>query len=349
MGAVIGHWKDLTEAQRLTQSQLIPGVVEEIIKRNNPVEKLPVALALGKSIKWNREKVTLEGSVLNVDIGDKMTWASSVEYTPKESELKRKAIARVLDNFIADVYGTINNYEAQMLWEVKKGMMIALGDALIYDDETFNSKQIQGMHAWAAENCTGGASDGKLDIDMGGAALSTYAMRTLVNEMKGSFDYWLFPPEIALRVDAAYEERGFTGLASATAGTMMGFTRAINEAGAIMYYYAGKPILRSDFLVAEELDTGRGTTARAKYSSNKAYSIFAVKGGDIFAGNNGLCLAFGNPEMQSKLYKVEYFDKLEDYDAKGIRLITYTTSLLGSKLSLGRIHDILDAALVVGG
>ena len=46
-------------------------------------------------------------------------------------------------------------------WEIKKGMVRALGDSFIYDDTTYgNSLQIDGLHAWAAENDTGGATDG---------------------------------------------------------------------------------------------------------------------------------------------------------------------------------------------
>ncbi len=184
MGAVVGHWKDLTEAQKLTQSQLIPGVIEEDIKRNNPLERLPVALALGKSIKWNREKTDLSTSVQNVDIGATMTWTSTVEYTQKESELKRKALPRLLDNFILDVYGNIQNYEAQALWEIKKGMIRALGTALIYDDTTYGSSlQMDGLHAWAAENDVAGAADGLLDIDMGSAALSVAKLRLMLDSM----------------------------------------------------------------------------------------------------------------------------------------------------------------------
>jgi len=40
-----GHWKTLAEAQKLTQSTKIPGVFEEDIKRNNPLERIPVAQA----------------------------------------------------------------------------------------------------------------------------------------------------------------------------------------------------------------------------------------------------------------------------------------------------------------
>jgi hypothetical protein len=350
MGAVVGHWKDLTEAQKLTNSQLIPGVIEQDIKRNNPIDRVAVALALGKSIKWNREKTVVDGDVQKVDIGATMTWTSSVEYDQKEIELKRAALPRLLDNFIMDVYGTEQNYEAQALWEIKKGMARFLGDQLIYGDTTYSAGNLEmdGYHAWAAENCAAAASDGLLDIDMASAPLSIAKLRLMIDSMKSGCDYILIPPCLGIWIDAAYEEKGFAGLAYNAAGTMMGFTRGINDIGMPITYFQGIPLVRSDYLVAEQEDTGRGTTVRAKWAtSTKVYSIFGVKSGDVFAGNPGVTLGFGNPEMKSKLYKVEYFDKLEDYDAKGLRLVTYANTLLGSKLCLGRIHDITDAAILV--
>ena len=34
-----GHWATLAEAQKLTQSTKIPGVIEEDVKRNNPLDR----------------------------------------------------------------------------------------------------------------------------------------------------------------------------------------------------------------------------------------------------------------------------------------------------------------------
>ena len=53
-----GHWANLAAAQKLTQSMKIPGVFEEDIKRNNPLERLTVGQAAhsGLKIEWLREK-----------------------------------------------------------------------------------------------------------------------------------------------------------------------------------------------------------------------------------------------------------------------------------------------------
>lgn len=344
MPDVISHWNTLTEAQKLTQSTLVPGVINDYVMRNNPIEKLPIALALGQTIKWNRRTSVPSGDVQNVAIGQALPWTSSQTYTLKETELKRKALPRLLDNFIADVYGTINNYEAEELFELKMAMIERLGNDLIYDDETFDTAQMQGLHAWAAENDVAAAADGLLDIDEGSAGLQLANLRTLIDNMKYGIDCFLVPPCIGIRLDAAFME---ADTLKSTAGNMALLTRGFDQLGMPILYFAGVPIVRSDYLVAEQADTGRGTTVRAKFTSGTAcYSIFAIKGGDVMRKQPGLTFAFGNPDMVKQFYKLEYWDKMENYDARGYRLITYVGSLLGSKMCLGRIHDIYDAAVV---
>jgi len=339
MGAIVGHWKTLEEAQRLTQSQLLPGVVEEIIKRENLLDRIPVALAQGKTIKWNREKATLEADVQNLDIGQQMSWVSSMEYDPQETTLKRKGMQRLLDNFIVDVYGTINNYEAQALLEIKKGVTLALGDNLIYDDPAADAKQFVGLHDLAYEQA---GTD--LDIDMAGGPLSLNKLRTQLDAMKHGVDIIYMPMVIARRMDAAYQEKGFASLKGATAGSFAMISYGLNEMGKRIMFFDGIPIVRTDFLVKE---TYQSNGPRTKWTSGSdRYSIFLVKFGDIFAGNPGLCMGFGDPGMGSQLYRIELFDKLEDYDARGIRLVSYTSPLLGSKLCLGRIFDVEDEAIV---
>jgi hypothetical protein len=349
MSDVIGHWKNLTEAQKLTQSKLIPGVIEQDIKLNNPIERFAVALALGKSITWNREKTVVDGDVSVAAIGQKTTWTDSVDYDQMDRELKIVTISRVLNHYIQSIYGTINNYRSQQLWEIKKGVSRKMGDLCIYGDTTYSGGSLEpdGLHAWAAENDSAAAADGVYDIDMASAALSVGKLRQLLSVMKQGCDGILIPTCLGIRIDAAYEEAGFARLASGTSGTMKGFTRGIDDIGKPIMYFDGVPLIRTDYLVAEQADTGRGTTARGKFATGtKVYSLFGFKSGDVFNGEPGITLGFGNPDMMNKLYMVEYFPQLEDYIAEGIRLTSYFNLLLGSKLCLTRIHDITDAEIV---
>ena len=353
-----GHWNTLAQAQKLTQSMKIPGVFEEDIKRNNPLERMPVAQAArsGLKIEWLRELATTESAVTEVDVGEQLSWSEDVTYEEKEMSLKRVYVQRKLDHFVEGIYGTYNNYEARMLLECEKGLKRRLGARLIYADTDYTSaKQFDGLHALAYEHgapwCTTSATTEAYDqknIDMLDSALSLSYLRVLVDAMKLGVDELLMPFEIVRRLDAAYQEKGFAG----TAGDhiLMFITMGYNEMGKRILFWDGIPIIRTDYLVAEDDDTGTGEDAAARglYSSgDKVYSIFAVKYGNVLNMEPGITFAYGGTEGQGDLYKLVRFPELEDYDAGGIRLVTYGAVLLGSSLCLGRIFDIQDVAVVV--
>ena len=354
-----GHWKTLAEAQKLTQSLKIPGVFEEDIKRNNPIERIPVGQAAhsGLKIEWLREKVTLEDDVVETDIGDQLSWSDDVEYEEKEMTLRRSYIQRKLDKYVQGIYGTYNNYEERVLLESEKGLKRKIGARLIYADTTYGGtpSQFDGYHALAAEHGTpytaGSAYDPK-NIDGGEAGLSLGLLRELIDAMKHGVDEILSPYEIIRRMDAAYQEKGFAGLMTSTAGNLAFMTLGYNEAGKRVLFWDGIPLVRTDYLVAEQANTGTGASAdiRALHSSgDKQYSMFPIKYGMMMDGesNSGIQFAYGGTEGQGDLYKLVRFPELEDYDAGGIRLVTYGAVLLGSSLCLGRIFDIEDVAVTV--
>ncbi len=351
-----GHWNTLAEAQKLTQSMKIPGVFEEDIKRNNPLERMPVAQAArsGLKIEWLRELTTTESAVAEVDIGEQLSWSEDVTYEEKEMELKRTYIQRKLDHFVEGIYGTYNNYEARVLLESEKGLKRRLGARIIYADTTYTSaKQFDGLHALAAEHGTpytaGSAYDPK-NVNAGDAALSLALLRDHIDAMKLGINEMLVPYEVLRRFDAAYQEKGFGG--SQYDNNLMMITMGYNDIGKRVLFWEGIPMIRTDYLVAEDDATGTGASsdARELYEAgdgDKAYSIFTLKYGNVLNMEPGITFAYGGTEGLGDFYKLVRFPELEDYDAGGIRLVNYGALLLGSSLSLGRIYDILDSALTV--
>jgi len=354
-----GHWANLAAAQKLTQSMKIPGVFEEDIKRNNPLERLTVGQAAhsGLKIEWLREKpasvTAIEAAVSEIDIGEQLSWTEDVDYEEKEMTLRRSYIQRKLDHFLPGIYGTYNNYEARMLLESEKGLKRKIGARIIYADNTYtSSKQFDGIHALAAEHGTAwtpsATTNDPKNIDGSGSGLSLGDLRVLLDSMLHGCDEIWAPFEIIRRMDAAYQEKGFAGLASGTAGTMGFISMGYNDLGKRILFWDGVPIIRTDYLVKEEADTGTGSSAdaRALYSSTGTYSIFGIKHGNVLNQEPGLTYAYGGTEGLGDLYKLVRFPELEDYDAGGIRLVNYGALLLGSSLCLGRIFDINDAAVV---
>ena len=344
---IVGHWSSLTEAQKLVQSQLLAGVVEEVIEEGNLIPKIPVFQINAKSVKYNREKTLPSADFY--DINQPIPWTADVDYTAqKEVELKRVLRQDVLDKFMRDTYQNPNDYRAIVLAGLGKGCARTIEDKMIYGDLTYNSaKEFDGLHAFAAENdVVAGTADGVMDIDEGDTVLSLMNMRLLLDGVKapqlgtGNM-FWLMPHILARRIDAHVQEAGIASYAGPY-NIMFG----INDLGKRVTMFDGVPIVRSDFMVAEQLDTGRGSNARAKWSSGHvAYSIFLIRTGQIMEG--GLCMAFGGSDGGNlgEFFAFEDFEKLENYDAEGMRLKAYVALALGSSKSLGRIHDIIDGAV----
>ena len=351
-----GHWKTLAEAQKLTQSYKIPGVFEEDIKRNNPIERVAVAQAAGTGLKieWLREKTTTEDAVEDVIIGEQLSWTDDIEYEEKEMTLKISYIQRKLDHFVPGIYGTYNNYEARQLLECEKGLKRKLGTRFIYGDTTYGgAKRFDGLHALAAEHgtpYTAGSVYDQKNIDNGDAGLSLQFLRSMVDAMLFGIDELLAPYEIIRRMDAAYQELGFA--AAANQRVLAFLSMGLNELGKRVMFWDAIPVTRTDYLVAEDDDTGTGSSADARLlntAGDKVWSIFAVKygSGALDGSNPGLVYAYGGTAGQGDLYKLVRFPELEDYDAGGLRLVNYGAVILPSTHCLGRIFDIHDAAVTI--
>ena len=354
-----GHWKTLAEAQKLTQSHKIPGVFEEDVKRNNPLDRITVAQAAGTGLKieWLQENTTTEDAVVEAAVGDQLSWGEDVEYTERESTLRYIYIQRKLDRYVQNIYGTYNDYRAQMLLECEKGLKRKIGDRLIYADTTYGGTptQFDGFHALVAERSTPNAAAtttySDLNLDEEDSGLSLSLLRRMLDAMVFGCDEILVPPCIGIRFDAAYSEKGIwydtDDTSSYTHGDISLLTRGVNDIGRPIMFFAGVPIVRTDYLVAEESATGTGASsdARAKYSSDSTYSIFGVKYGNVLEKEPGICFAYGGTEGEGDLYELWTWDRLEDYNAGGMRLDSYGAVLLGTTKALARIHDVDDAAI----
>lgn len=355
-----GHWANLAAAQKLTQSMKIPGVFEEDIKRNNPLDRVTVGQAAhsGLKIEWLRELPaavsSIEAAVAEIDIGEQLSWTEDVDYEEKEMTLRRVYIQRKLDHYLPGIYGTYNNYEARVLLESEKGLKRKIGARIIYADNTYTSpKQFDGVHALAAEHgapyTTAALGNDPKNIDNGDVGLSLHYLRVQMDSLLHGVDEIWAPYEVIRRLDAMYQERGILQAAANT--TSLAFiTMGFNELGKRVLFWDGAPLVRTDYLVAEDDDTGTGASADARllYSSgDRVYSMFLIKHGNVLNQEPGLTYAYGGTEGQGDLYKLVRFPELEDYDAGGLRLVNRGALLLGSSLCLGRIFDIQDAAIIL--
>ena len=358
MAEVVGHWASLAEAEKLTQTVLQAGVVQTVIEQGALLSMMPVKQLNGKSLTYNREKAwTASTGAAFYSVHEQIPWTADQEYSAQvEVALKRVARQDAVDKFMQSTYGNINDYRAVLLAELGKRCTRFIEHNLIYGDkDQGGAKQFDGLHAMAQDVTAvalASIADGDTNIDNGNAALNLSTLRAMLDTCKVSQVgrenvIILVPNVIGRRFDSAYQEQGFVR-ASVTVSLASLMIGAKDIGGRIMTF-DGIPIVRSDYLVAEQADTGvSGATKRDLYTSGtRNYSIFVVRFGHTEEG--GLESLFGDigiTDGQFAPFRHETFDKLENFDAGGERLVTYFSPALGAVHSLGRVFDITDAALV---
>jgi hypothetical protein len=347
--AIVGHWANLAEAQKLTQSVLLQGVIQTVIESGNLIPRFPIKQIHGKDLLYNREKTyTASGAAQFIGIREQIPWTSDVDIDQITVALERIARQDPIDNFVRSSYDDPNDYSAIMMEGLVKKVTRFMEHMIIYGDKTYSAgnKEFDGLHAFGA------AGTGDLNIDSGGA-LSLMNLRKMLDAMKVDNDgassggkggvILLTSKPIARRLDAGVQEAGLAR--SSVTHQMSQMTFNLNDLGQRVSQFDGVPFVKSDFLDAEQASTGEGSNAMAvNTSGTKEYSIFGVRFGHTEDGGLEMLLG-GQSRNVADIFEHTHFDVLEDYDSGGDRLVTYASLALGAVHSVGRIFGITDAEI----
>lgn len=338
--AIVGHWESLAEAQKLVQSKLLAGVVQETYEEGQLLKELPVFSIDSKSILYNREK-TLPSAAF-YDIHEQIPWVADVDYTAqKEVTLKRVARQDVLDKFMMDTYKDPNDYRTIVLSGLRKGCMRTIEDKIIYGDIDNDAAEFDGISQLFDTDAVGSelftAATNLQMYDNGGNAVSMTVMRQLVDTVRPKPDLLLMTRTMRNMFSAASFEAGVV-LANAKPTGMISYGK--NEFGTRIDYFDGIRILVSDYLFSEVNDTGIKAPAYTQL-----VSIYAIRFGQIMDG--GLCLCIGGNTGGPEFFMMRELEALEDYDASGMRLTAYCALALGSTKALARITTIDEKGSVI--
>ena len=147
-----GHFLNLTEAQRLTQEIVVPGVFQEDIRRGGLLTSFPIWQFVGKTAQWRRQLTQQSASVTTLGAG--LVWSAETAYSPQEVALKQIYKQTKLDNFVRSVYGTFNNYAAIQVADDQMAMMNTMEDLFLYGDVTYSSGNLEfdRLDAYVQEN-----------------------------------------------------------------------------------------------------------------------------------------------------------------------------------------------------
>ena len=347
---LVGHWENIQEAEKLTQTTLIGGLVTEYVKRGGILglssPGIPVAQHTGLDVLWNREKDVPVASSVD-PIGARLVWQSGTNFDQLRANLRSVYIQTYLDNYVQEVYQTLNNYRAIQLQNNARSMVSRIETLLIYGhkEDSPGNLEFDGFHTIASrykKNYHGM----NLDFDSGSNGLSIHMLRQLVSNMRHGIDYLIMSDTLAMRFDEMVQEGGFVGSSSRVVNSRMTYGK--DELGNAVSFWNGIPIIRSDWMVEELENSGLNDSSRRLPSAGSGiYSILAVKFGQVYRNQPGLTLTWGarGALRRGQIWKTVLFEKFEDIDAEGIRHIGHYGILDGSTMAIGRITDIADAPL----
>ena len=364
MAEIIGHWSNLAEAQKLTQSVLLSGVVETVIENNQLMPLLPVKQLNGKSLQWNRELETPpeEGGDF-YGLGDQLVWQSDQAYEPqKEANTKILARQDPDDTYVSNTYSNINDMDAERIRSITKKFARKAEHTLFYGDTKSTALAFDGLHRLNIQEqpaaVTAAAADvDDTNIDNGAdVGLSLHTLRVAMAAAKidilGPANCMiLMPRELKIRFNSAWQEGGFVN-AGVTVAPMM-INVGMEQVGTPTLFFDGVPLVATPFLRAEQVNSGTPLAARRLHSSGaKAYSIFIIRMGTIEEG--GLEMLYGDPAVRGSsnlpndvFAGIQHyrFDQLENRLGGGDRVWAFLAPILGAAHSLVRIYDISDHAI----
>jgi hypothetical protein len=339
--AIVGHFENLTEAQKLVQSELLAGVVQEVYEEGQLLQRLPVMTVNSQSIEYNREDSLPEAAFY--DIHEQLPWMADRDFTQVSVSLKIVARQDILDKFMLKTYRNPNDYRAIILSGLRKGVMRTIEDKLIYGNVDNDSAEFDGLGHMLPADIAGGeawATANTQAYDMGGdaAPVTIKVMRELIDAVKPKPSILLMTRTMRNTLSAVAFEKG---IVLSNANPRIALT-GDNSLGQRVDYFDGVPIVISDYL----LDETDNTVNKDSGNDSGCSSIWAIRFGQITDG--GVCLMTGGDTGGVEFFNMVELDNLEDYDASGIRLVAYCALAQGSTKATAVIHSIDEDGVIVG-
>jgi hypothetical protein len=294
------------EAEKLSNNQLIAGVIDQIIERDDLMAILPFTQVNGKAYVYNRENTL--GSADWLDPNDAVS-ESAASFTEVVAKLRILAGDVDVDKFLQSTMGDTNDQMAVQIAKKAKAVARAFHQTLATGDSGSNAKQFDGLPVMAA------AAGGTQTVSAGtnGGALTLTMLDELVDSVPNG------PDVIVMRRGTI---RAFRALLRATYGTDA-VMQQLENFGRPMLTHNGIPVIMNEFLSAAETQgSTSNTTSVYALRLNELDGLHGLYGG----GNAGIV--------------VENIGTVQNKDATRIRLKWYTGLALKSTRSIGRLKGV---------
>lgn len=290
-------------AEKLSNNELVAGVIDEIIDRDDLFAVLPFERITGKAYVYNREN-TLGGADF-LDPNDTVN-ESAADFTEVVSKLRILAGDVDIDKFLNTTMDDTNNQTAIQIAKKAKAVGRAFHTTLATGDATANPKTFDGLPQLVTPGQT-------ISAGVNGSALTLNMLDELCDTVPNGADV------IVMRRGTI---RAFRALLRATYGTDAVMQMSENF-GRPMLTHNGIPIIMNEFLAGDE---DQGTNLNT-------CSVYAIRLNEV----DGLHGIYGG---ESAGIVVENVGTVQNKDANRIRLKWYVGLALKSTRSIARLKGV---------
>lgn len=291
------------EAAKLSRDQMVAGVIEEIIERDDLFALLPFAQVNGKAYVYNREKTLAEADF--IDPNETIAESAS-EFDQKVETLRILAGDLDIDKFLQATQSDTNDQLATQIAAKAKGVGRKFHRTLARGNASTNPKEFNGLPQLVAASQS-------ISMGTNGAALTLSALDELLDAVPNGAD------AIIMRRGTI---RAYRNLLRAQPGNDA-VIQMLPEFGRPMLTHNGIPIIMNEFLAGDEVQ-GSGTATCSVYAArfNELDGLHGLYGGD------------------SAGVVIENIGTVQNKDAIRIRLKWYVSTVLKSTKSLARLKGV---------
>lgn len=291
------------EAERLSNNQLVSGVIDEIIERDDLFSILPFTPIQGKAYVYNREKTMGDADFLDPNDPIAESAATFEEVTAK---LRILAGDVDIDKFLQSTMSDTNNQMAIQIAKKAKTVGRKFHQTLATGNASTNAKSFDGLPRLVTAPQT-------IDVGANGNALTLAMLDELCDAIPNGAD------AIVMRRGTI---RAYRSLLRATYGTDA-VMQQLENFGRPMLTHNGIPIIMNEFLAGNEVKgTKSDTTSVYALRLNELDGLHGIYGG----GDAGIV--------------VENIGTVQNKDATRIRLKWYCGLALKSTKSIARLQGV---------
>lgn len=292
------------EAEKLSQNQVVQGIIEEIITVNEMFAMLPFAKVNGKAYLYKREN-TLP-TVAFLDVSDAVP-ESAGTFTEIVTKLRILAGDVDVDKFLNETMSDTEDQLATQLALKAKAMARQFQDTAVNGDAIANPLSFDGMKALVVAGQT-------VNIAANGGALTLSALDQLVDQVPNKPDF------LVMRSGT---RRAYVALLRAAGGNNAAMIQHHNFDVPVLAHN-GVPVVVNDWLPGNEvLGTSGATTC----------SVYAVRANEL----DGLHGLYGGDAAG---IRVESIGTVQNKDAIRTRVKWYCGMALKSTKSLARLNGL---------